>query len=295
MEDNKYQEYICHYTSVNSFLGMIQGKEKGQNEFLNFWATNILTLNDPEEMKYGCELMYTMLAKIENELGFVSQKRLSSVWLNNYACFPQRWQEILNRSIVKDKQMSYVISFSHNIDDLALWKAYTDKGKGVCVVFDKEELTDYVLSQECVILANILYGDEFLSSTPYESLLKLYSIVNSTVNGDFDKLSDSQLEDFLYECILTITPLAKDEGYKYEDECRIHIVRNNDEDICFRSSPNGYIIPYISLPIPIFTIKKVIIGPDMDFSLTKRMLQMLFNINSMNISIEQSKNKMRNI
>lgn len=295
MKDNKYQEYICHYTSISSFLGILQGIGKDQNDYINFWATNILTLNDPEEMKYGCELMYTMLTKIETDLGFVSQTRLSNLWLDSFACFPQKLKEILDRCIQNGAHMPYVISLSRYIDDLALWKAYTDKGKGICIVFDYEELTDYILEEECVSFVNILYGDDFLPSVPYESLRGLYSAINNAVNGDFDKLSTMQVEEFLYDCMLSIAPLIKDKGYKYEAESRIHIVRKNDENICFRSSSNGYVIPYINFSIPIHTIRKIIIGPDMDFALTKSMLQLLFNINGLNIPIEQSKNKMRNI
>lgn len=74
---------LCHYTSLEGFQGMLDSISYKDNEpVVNYWASSIFAMNDPEEMMHGYDCIWKVLPLIEKELNVDYKYKLSRIWKN---------------------------------------------------------------------------------------------------------------------------------------------------------------------------------------------------------------------
>ena len=113
------------------------------------------------------------------------------------------------------------------------------------------------------------------------------------VNDSEKHDSFSKNLSFLTGCVIGLAPYIKKVDYEYEKEYRIISTDSIDENIKYRTSQRGHVIPYKEIPIPVNTIQKVILGPCSDPIVNKSMLELKLRTKGLNIPVEITKTKYR--
>lgn len=283
---------IYHYTTVDALIGMTSNMSNA-NRNLTMWATDILCMNDPQERKVGVNLMDSFIKEIEEELEIPINCRISVLKSNQ-----QYYSSLLNK-IPKELSFSdynaYITSFSKYGDSLPMWSMYAKNGNGISLGFDRE-----ALGKEHSI--NISYmGEVFYDNLPdkeIKTLLKsfytyAYSILKSYSSLLEKVFNNNNIDEIIsidsYELYsLIIASFIKHHSYEYEGEIRFFCL--NNQPMKFRSS-NGFIVPYIDYKLPIDYLKKIIVGPTLDYERIIKPLISLFRsrgIDITKIEIEKS-------
>ena len=136
---------IYHFTDDVGLRGIF---ESG-----SMWCTDIFSLNDPSEFKYGVVAAHIML---ENQLA------------NGPSEIKKFCNHISNalRSGVVDFAHFHVCCFSETVEDLAQWRAYADDGCGFAIGFDApimKKQFDSDITASDVQLFPVIYDDDRLS------------------------------------------------------------------------------------------------------------------------------------
>lgn len=145
--------------------------------------------------------------------------------------------------------------FTTKKDDLSMWRAYGDDGKGVCIGFEFKSLLE--------TLSNCKVQDKNIE------LKKVEYIDKNTKNKDkLNRLfKDCKDEEFIinnFNTLLELSLFNKNKIFKQEDEWRIgvnaHVIKTEKDDrsnLEF-SSDIGF---YIRITINLDSISEIIIGP----------------------------------
>lgn len=283
---------IYHYTTVDALIGMTSNMSNA-NRNLTMWATDILCMNDPQERKVGVNLMDSFIKEIEEELEIPINCRISVLKSNQ-----QYYSSLLNK-IPKELSFSdynaYITSFSKYGDSLPMWSMYAKNGNGISLGFDREALGkehsinisymgevfyDNLPDKEIKTLLKSFYTDAYSILKSYSSLLE--KVFN---NNNIDEIISIDSYE-LYSLI--IASFIKHHSYEYEGEIRFFCL--NNQPMKFRSS-NGFIVPYIDYKLPIDYLKKIIVGPTLDYERIIKPLISLFRsrgIDITKIEIEKS-------
>lgn len=137
---------IYHYTTIDALLGILREKEK-----ICLWATDFRFLNDPSEFCIGTQLVNQLLPEIETKLGVHQNEHIAKMFtidnIKNFSDF-----------------FSMIISLSERVDFLPMWNIYGKNGKGVELIFDKDELfksiqEQFFKQQIVCIIDDCLYYD----------------------------------------------------------------------------------------------------------------------------------------
>lgn len=219
---------LLHYTSWNSFCGMIQpilNNEEGINKELCFHASHIYAMNDMTEGKLIFDFFFTGSKILDDIEGKMEEVR-------------------------KETGEPYVVSFSRSTKDIEqnnipMWMMYADGGKGVCLHFDyesiKENINDNVKMVEC-------------KYQNLEEIKKNAREKRDTIKKDHKKGIDitHQLQEMLLEA-----PSYKWKNWKYEKEWRL---------VCVSKSPKFKVgrlglVPYQEIKLPLSALKQITIGP----------------------------------
>jgi hypothetical protein len=98
------------------------------------WLHDIVHLNDPSELTYGCNPAIEFIAAKENN----AQPEIKE--------FAVRLREMLQGEVAKQdlsrRGIIFVLSFSEAGNDLAQWRAYADNGRGYALGFDAYNLEE---------------------------------------------------------------------------------------------------------------------------------------------------------
>jgi len=124
------EKFLYHYTSLNGFKGIIDTKK--------IWASNILYLNDTEEIKQAIWITMTCLEIIADS----SESRDEKEFIDKFY-----WQvESIPR---RDRDFGiYVCSFSTKPDLLSQWRGYCPDGNGICIGLDfNSEIYEQIKAQ----------------------------------------------------------------------------------------------------------------------------------------------------
>lgn len=247
-EDKKKEsEYFYHYTTQNTLCCMLNKyrEDKDQGNLI-FWASSIFTMNDPQEMKHGVEVFKVLVPFNENFYDILPEERL------NIDSFDS------DKILMDQKHTPFVISFSANRDDLAMWALYGDGGRGIVLKFSK----DLESSSSAIIDAqkpeNVYYGK---GSDRIQSIFQIY-------NEGLIKQKDCKNEEEKTRCreknlsklYARICPFIKTESYRNENESRLSYCDVPNGLVKFRIR-NRSVIPYIEVPIPIKYLEEVVVGP----------------------------------
>ena len=112
-----YGENLYHYTSLQSAISILRSKE--------LWARRCTAMNDALEFSLFLNLL-------KDKFGTKKIK-----------CNIEDFEEFDN--------IPYVFCLSKRFDDAAQWERYADRGRGVCLIFDVEELTEEEWNQSFTI------------------------------------------------------------------------------------------------------------------------------------------------
>lgn len=266
---------VYHYTSIDSFIGMIENSRKSNDKaHLAFWASSIFTMNDPLEFQYGIGLINALAKDFEDKKQIEDKYKLSTSFVDELKINPvfKSIDNLLDRYFVNPPKTPFVISFSRNEDDLAMWNLYGDKGKGLCLHFSEDippfTETDTIISHR---LMDVDYsGDIKNNKTLYSIFEKTYSeyLKSSHNKGILNEL-------FVHRCWSMariyhfLCPFLKHHKYKNEQEVRISGSPNNISHVRYRTR-NANIIPYVEVKIDIKHLKGITVGPCCDFKNVKR-------------------------
>ena len=266
---------IYHYTSIDSFVGMIENSRRSNDKKnLVFWASSIFAMNDPLEFQHGIELINSLANEYENEKQINDVYRLSTSFADELTLCPffKSTDILLDRFFINPPKTPFVISFSRNEDDLAMWNLYGDKGKGVCLHFSEDippfTETDSIISRH---LMDVDYSNDIKNN------VKLYSLFEQIFNEFLISLKKKRNigELHVHRCWSMarlyhfLCPFLKHHKYENEREVRISGLPINLDAIRYRTR-NGNIIPYVEAQINISHLKGITIGPCCDFDCIKR-------------------------
>lgn len=274
--------YVAHYTSMETLHGLINGITMNkETPMMKFWASNIMALNDPSELFYGYSIIRKWLPKIEDELGISKDDRLSRIWSNNNIEKKNHpfFNNYLKDALPKQEMMPYIISFSHEIDNLAMYRMYGNDAAGVCIVLSYGLLKDDIKDNKHIY--DVCYEekiDDKCEYSPYDMLKCVYNLYINDLHKK--KLNDNEriklMLNHLVTYTLIISPYLKHEDYEYEKEIRYSKLCKLSDGVKFRISKNGNIIPYKEVEIPVRAINKIIIGPCTNFESAKFSIELEF-------------------
>lgn len=258
MEYISIQDYLCsqdsvkgneclyHYTSLDSFLSIMDGIRKDGNG-AELLCTNFHFLNDDEEFKAGLEQALNWMEKNLEWIGCMTNVDVQDI------------QKLLDNQLRKEKQdyqwlsVPWVLSLSVLADSTAQWMAYSDRDKGgVAIGLSKSKLLELVMAADgrmnegmtrsCgfqsdggvegtggVFLAPCLYYDK--STKYYESYYDRLRHVFST-DESFFYLKKKNRRAYLWKCarqIIKQASLLKRKDYKFEREWRVVYAPNCKE------------------------------------------------------------------
>lgn len=271
-----------HYTSLPSFMAMLDGVNNGN---LYFHASDVYYMNDPTEIEFGFSEISKCFVQIEDSLHVNDATyQLSKLWDKDSRITPDEWRHIFYERSKKHSRHPYIISYSRCRESLPMWRMYGDDGKGVSLGFDvriylKEkpaingirqiDMTDVDFKNPCSI--DVEYGSVSNGSTIYFLIRTSYSqywqSVKMEKNGN--KILDKQL-NALSKMLSMATPFIKHDAYSYEEESRIISFAKNIDEIRHKISSYGQVIPFVEIKLPQNDLKEVIIGPCCNYELSKR-------------------------
>lgn len=253
---------IFHYTSFESFIGMIKDTSFSNN--LNFWASQISSMNDPLDGFVGDIAIERHLQDIENELNIPKNERIYNT-IKSDIIFKD-----IRRILLEDKNATnnylynhFVISFSEEKDIIPLVSMYCDKGKGVILGFDRNK---FVMSKN-LIRGNVSYDENNLKDLLKECYIKnlMFSHFHHTYKNKLNPILIRTLS--FYSQIISNFSFTKINKYEYEKEYRITIYNetsNVQERDVYVNETDKRTIPYIEYKIPISYLNEIILGPNVN-------------------------------
>ncbi len=248
----KDPDRLYHYTSAEGFKGII---ESGA-----LWATNILHMNDTEELKHGVN---EFLSYLRNESTSFSRIQ------KNF------WGPAVNidhkklTCLVADK--IYSTSFSLECDNHHQWKEYANHQSGLCLEFSRELIDSHVQNLRVVNQCNV---SSFRMQYKTKKSLNVFKFLVSTTNKlitrgpIFNNKEKERIAINVFRGVLLMAVYFKDSSWEREREYRIIIpITSESKNLPIKSRAKNNIdtpIPYTEFewksatPCP---LKRVWIGP----------------------------------
>jgi hypothetical protein len=239
---------VYHYTSPEGLLGMLRGNA--------LWASEVTSLNDLTEVRYGWDLIAQWIEK-QAPSEALDAIRAAVEWFNR-----------------RDREV-FVLSASLDGDDANQWRLYGADRRGYAVGLDASTLLTVVSRDDVdpdikpgVGLAlrhavevspwlRVLYGDEQTFTAMDELLAATESAVQRLTDTDFgsdpEGPSDAfqDLQSDVQAAASTVAALAKPLGFRGENEARIvatFVFGATHYD--YRASRDG-VVPFVRLvPCP---------------------------------------------
>ncbi len=266
--DNDKDSVIYHYTKPEKLLNILSG---GTLRF-----SNVLYLNDKEEVAYSYKLIIKLASEIE-ELNPDLFSKIKNHFNSKYKHIVDGHNDLIN------KLEYFTTSFSSDNDNLTLWNNYA-KGKsytGYNIGFDKKKLIKEMIENNYLpIYGRVIYDQQ--------KQIKIIKSIFKKWNGLFEKASlakkntEVKMFNILFELIdiLSIVSIFfKNPQFKDEKEYRIVIVNafgNPEAKPTHVVEKNGLFVPYIEYCFSKDSVKSINIGPTFDenifYTSTNRML-----------------------
>lgn len=229
------QEYIYHYTSVESLYGMlldptaeekrIIGQMSDCPRCLYFHAGDIKAMNDKSE-----NMLLDELVKLISET---------------------TPPEIIGSSNINE--MKFAVSFCTEQDYLPMWKIYATNGKGVCLRFKREGFEKSVFSVNTSRFITMKAGD-----CQYKTEAELKDYVNSIVKH-FREITEPKSLILQIDSFCGTSSFFKLKPFEYEKEFRLAISSKFNQQI---TSGGQYgLIVYYPVAIPLNLVDEIMIGP----------------------------------
>ena len=224
-------------------------------------------------------MMHFLLNKLklyETEKKVPSDIRLS-VYMEKI--IKSSFSELFIQHFYNEDKTPFVISFSEKEDNLNMWSRYGNKGKGICLCFDEDEL---IVDNKGLLLNTV-----YINQNDNDKLSTI--VLNQIIPNEYERyLNTSHNDKEKVISVGTMLPLLsayiKDSTFVDEQERRFALMTHGKHElIYFRTSKLGNIIPYIKVPIPKKSLKEIIVGPCIQPECAARGL--LFELNVCGIDI----------
>lgn len=234
---------IGHYTSLETIKILIKKKSnKEERPYLRL--TNGRQMNDPLEGK-------VLLDYILNRNKNLDENTNSKDWE------PTFW---------------YLSSATTELDSLPMWKQYGDNTKGGVLVYDKNYLKD--IMKQGVEIYKVAYiknnkdDIEVLSDNNID--FAGLKVALEVLRGEIKKMKKDKNEKHYMSLLSNIGFLFKKSDYAYENEYRIVVNREDNEDKIEEQVNPNYIFPFLYTYLKDTELKysKLILGPkaiDIDY------------------------------
>lgn len=236
-----YDGILYHYTSIQSAINIIQEKK--------LYATDILYVNDPLEIKYSLEVFKNLLLVESESQGLANLlKQKDTVKSNTFSII----KNIMDFIHDGDKVSHFLLSFSRKHDSLSQWYMYAEGCEGLCLGFNKE---DHLNSKEQ------LYKVKYLNEEELANKFRTISEQLLTEKLDIDKTMD-----FIIDLYFFVLPFLKSIFFTEEEEVRFTNVYSAGVAVKYRNY-KGNLVPYREFEIAPenskrkFTLKEIWIGP----------------------------------
>lgn len=257
---------VYHYTNIDNLETIVTKKDNG-TPVLKLHVTNCKFLNDQYENVLGLTILGKCLPKIEEELNVPSKDRLSQLLKNKAG-----WEKRMKKFTPNIGRDFYVFSTSKERDSLIMWSSYGNKGNGVAIGLDWDILSQYAeneeyqgFSGECTYwTGDMLDGLQDSSSKLYNGIKTKYQeMTSSKMHSMFSGLykCEDEVNKNILQCLLSFySTFHKTEEWKNEREYRC-MFGASLEEISFYKNTRGKYIPYITIELPITTLREIVIGP----------------------------------
>lgn len=243
-------ENLYHFTSVDAFLSMFKGYSK-DNPFITLWASHSLFMNDTSEYVYAEGILRDIMNQFEDEENVSEQESFAYIFQNRKSIF----------NIDAHKDIPYIVSLTRNVNSAALWDIYARKGCGVAIEFDYDKILklDTCSLRKCVYCrdsSDFLFDERlrFMLKNCYDYVVKMAPLEMGSFPAQVHAIR-------AYMMLSTLSPVIKNASYSYEEEYRLF---SHEDIVKFRTKGN-LILPYKEIKLPIDVIKRIIIGPCLDF------------------------------
>ena len=255
---------LFHYTSIDGLNGVVGGR--------TLWASNIEFLNDSSEFRYG-----------EKVLKEIIKARKKSVTGDRREFFNQlaKYPEFFEANDV------FLVSLSEVGDLLSQWRGYSPPGRGYCIGFNPQALSQAAWSLDQMQLVKCVYRDKDQKDLARQVLDGCMEKWVSRVKG-VEGESGSRVSDvsalILWKVYFTFIAAAiKHPAFSEEREWRLLGVCRDRDKMHFRPGSSS-LIRYIKLTWGSNTkapdvqpIRSVTIGPCPDPDLTKKSVKQLLD------------------
>lgn len=281
-------DLVYHYTTIEAFFEMIKKikwNKTADEHYLTFWASSIYAMNDPQEFMHGYKILQdSLLPEIERKLGI----KENNLKLSNMAKICgykdlDKWNKNVIDMIYSAQDVPFIVSFSRNKDYLPMWKEYANDGKGVCLCFNNYEYTIKKLENINIDIdiTHRLHANDISYERADDSIKNaLYSIYCRYYEDYRNENKEIQKQKML-SCFatmaVTVSPYFKHNAYKYENEVRLIEFKKDNNDVNYRISKHGRLIPYIEVPVKLQYLNQIIIGPCADSHSVRRELGSLLS------------------
>ena len=225
-------------------------------------------------MEAGYDALKRFLPQYENSVP--KELKLSEVY-NNI-----EYEEACKRDYIYERNtdtiltgiIPYVISLSKKRDYLPMWSMYGHKGKGVCIMLGSYILQDHLV--DGFEMDSVAYGTRIGQKVLSEKIPEAYSFYIKEYKNNLGKMTmETKIRELATLC-LHVSPFFKYKDYKYEEEFRMAYNVYYGQDLFNNPRPiiikENKVKPYIEVPVPIESLKGIIIGPDADYEVMKHVL-----------------------
>ena len=284
--DNDKDSIIYHYTKPEKLLNILSG------ETIRF--SNVLYLNDKDEVAYSYKLIVQLIEKSENINKELFEKIRNHFWA--------KYKYIVDGNSDFENNIEYfTTSFSSDSDNLTLWNNYA-KGKnytGYNIGFNKKKLIKDMENKNYLPIYGSVIYDRQKQTQIILSIFKKWNTLFERASKS-KRVTKVKLFNILFELIDVLNIVSiffKNPEFKNEHEYRIVLVNAFGTD---RSKPtkivekNGLFVPYIEYQFDKKVVNSVNIGPTLNetifFTSTNRML---LNFGYKNIEVNRSKIPLR--
>lgn len=283
---------IYHYTSTEVLCKLlVHCHQQDNKKSMMFWASSAYAMSDLTEMQNGYDFLRKFLNNYEENMP--EKERLCSYMTSSGDRVFSGNEKVF---FLSKEKTPFVVSFSMDRDSYQMWELYGDKGKGVCLVFDEDIIKE---DQDLKNLKINYHAVAYMKGNPIknETWLSLGKMLRNEVRrshsitdllpNEITKESFKRL--FLSEICPVVSAFIKTGQYSFENEYRILSIADSEgNNVHFRVGSHGHVIPYIDLPIPLSSLHKVIVGPNLASELSVSNLEHMLRANGSKAEIDKS-------
>lgn len=248
---------LYHYTSMAGLLGMLQTE--------TVWFTDYKNQNDPSEINFGINSFWNVTS------GFWPRSSAHDFFISHVESF-------LTPDKIADLLYFFITCLTSEKDNLGMWRAYADNGRGVSIGFAPSAFAIKDSQQPestSVFFAKVRYRLEDINPRHQRCLQEAAAFFHRATKEHTDLVNDETVcERFTHELALRLLALpvmwncltSKHEAYECEQEYRLAIAGSwvkPPRHLTARLR-GGELVPYIAQPVPLRTrgvISEIVIGP----------------------------------